>query len=64
MTTRDKIPGSTSHNTKEELMEYFEDETTLKQHVKEIAKLLNNSSHTTIYTGAGISTSAKIPDYR
>jgi hypothetical protein len=34
-----------------ENVEFFEDEKTLKLHVKEIAELLNNSTHTTIYTG-------------
>jgi len=32
--------------------------------VKVIAQALKNSKHTVIYTGAGVSTSVKIPDYR
>jgi len=50
--------------TEEELKEYFDDPQELDKKVKELAQLIRNSKHMVIYTGAGVSTSAKIPDYR
>lgn len=47
-----------------ELKEHFDSSETVKQEVKKIAKLVKDSKHCVVYTGAGISTSAKIPDYR
>jgi NAD+-dependent protein deacetylase sirtuin 6 len=55
---------STSHKTQDEITEHFDDEKTMKQNAKEIAKLIKMSKHCVVYTGAGVSTSAKIPDFR
>ena len=44
--------------------EYFDAEDVVETKVKEIARLLRGASHAIIFTGAGISTSAGIPDFR
>jgi hypothetical protein len=44
--------------------EFFDKEEKIVEDVKLIAKKLLNSKKTIIYTGAGISTSANLPDYR
>eukprot|EP01125_Pyxidicula_operculata_P008812 TRINITY_DN2925_c0_g1_i1.p1 TRINITY_DN2925_c0_g1~~TRINITY_DN2925_c0_g1_i1.p1 ORF type:complete len:601 (+),score=153.95 TRINITY_DN2925_c0_g1_i1:1315-3117(+) len=48
----------------EELREYEESHEVLSQKVKEIAAAIKESKHLVVYTGAGVSTSADIPDYR
>lgn len=50
--------------TEEELKEYFDDEQTLQEHVNKVAKLMQTAKHVVFYTGAGVSTSANISDYR
>ena len=47
-----------------EKLEYNEPLSTLIPKIKEIAKLLKTSKHCIVFTGAGISTSANIPDFR
>ncbi|CAF0714785.1 unnamed protein product [Brachionus calyciflorus] len=42
----------------------IDDEETLKQKCHQLAKALKNSKQCIVYTGAGISTAASIPDYR
>jgi len=58
-------PGSlTGHTTKEEIEEHFDDPKEVEWKVKLLAENIKESKHLVVYTGAGISTSAKIPDYR
>ena len=45
-------------------VEYFDPEDELKDKISELASLVKNSKHMIGFTGAGISTSAGIPDYR
>ena len=47
-----------------EITEYIEPNSSLLPKIKEIAKLLKSSKHCIVFTGAGVSTSAEIPDFR
>jgi mono-ADP-ribosyltransferase sirtuin 6 len=47
-----------------EKIEYIEPDSTLLPKIKEIAKLIKYAKHCIVFTGAGISTSANIPDCR
>lgn len=49
---------------KEEIKEFYDSEADLDKKVEELAKLVLKSKHMVAYTGAGISTSAGIPDFR
>lgn len=48
----------------EEIEECEEPAELLAEHVKVVAEAIRNGKHVVVYTGAGISTSASIPDYR
>jgi mono-ADP-ribosyltransferase sirtuin 6 len=48
----------------EDMSEYFDSEEHLKIKAKFVADCLKQSKHAVLYTGAGISTAAKIPDFR
>lgn len=49
---------------KEREIEQEDDNATLRDKVGQLAKLIRSHQHIVLYTGAGISTSASIPDYR
>ncbi|ESO89974.1 hypothetical protein LOTGIDRAFT_83936, partial [Lottia gigantea] len=44
--------------------EYFDDEETVQRKIVELAEMVKASKHLVVHTGAGISTSAGIPDFR
>ncbi|TPX32996.1 hypothetical protein SmJEL517_g03966 [Synchytrium microbalum] len=48
----------------EDTTEFFDSDEELQVKIKEFATLLRKSTHTVFFTGAGISTSAGIPDFR
>jgi len=50
--------------SKDDLTEYIDEPEVLKEKAKLLAKLIKESKYLCCYTGAGISTSCKIPDYR
>ena len=56
--------ASTAIQTEEEKREYFDDPATLDMKVTQLAEWVKNSQFMTVFTGAGISTSTGIPDYR
>src|SRR5690349_19885087 len=55
---------NTALKTEDEKTEYFDDEEELEEKCTYLAELIKNSKHFVAFTGAGISTSAGIPDYR
>lgn len=53
-----------SKTSVERAKELQDDDATLIAKCKQLASMIRKSKHCVVYTGAGISTSAKIPDYR
>ena len=45
-------------------IETEEDDATLNLKIAQLAQMVRDASHTVLYTGAGLSTAAEIPDYR
>lgn len=54
----------TALKSEEEKKEYFDSETLLADKITVLADLIKNSKHFVVFTGAGISTAAGIPDFR
>jgi len=52
------------HTKAEDLQEFEDSPEVMRAKVRELAALIRHSRHMVAYTGAGISTSASIPDYR
>jgi hypothetical protein len=59
-----KTRSLTGYKTEDDVKELFDESDIVAQKVKELAEIIRCSKHSVAYTGAGISTSAKIPDYR
>ena len=56
--------ADTAIKTEEEKKEYFDDPETLDAKVTQLAEWVRESQNMSVFTGAGISTSTGIPDYR
>ena len=56
--------ASTAIKTEEEKREFFDDPETLDAKVTQLAEWVRESQNMSVFTGAGISTSTGIPDYR
>ena len=56
--------AETAIKTEEEKKEFFDSPEELEAKVTQLAEWIKESNHATMFTGAGISTSAGIPDYR
>lgn len=54
----------TAHKTEDEKKEYFDSEDVLDHKIQLLADKIKNSKHFVAFTGAGISTSTGIADYR
>eukprot|EP01129_Flabellula_baltica_P009131 TRINITY_DN3679_c0_g1_i1.p1 TRINITY_DN3679_c0_g1~~TRINITY_DN3679_c0_g1_i1.p1 ORF type:complete len:566 (-),score=116.25 TRINITY_DN3679_c0_g1_i1:18-1652(-) len=52
------------HEEELEILEYFDNPEIFRQSCIELAHMIRDATSVVVYTGAGISTSAKIPDYR
>lgn len=56
--------ADTAIKTEEEKKEYFDEPAVLEEKVNLLAEMVLTSQHFVTFTGAGISTSSGIPDYR
>ena len=59
-----KGAGPDSALDDEEIKEFYDSEEVLQEKAEKLAKLISQSKYTVVHTGAGISTAAKLPDYR
>ncbi len=53
-----------AHKDEDKIKEHFSDEATLDAQATKLADLIRNCQHFVAFTGAGVSTSAGIPDFR
>lgn len=56
--------ASSAHKTEKEKKEFFDSPEELDKKITHLAELIKKSKHFTAFTGAGISTSTGIPDFR
>ena len=59
-----RVTDYTAYHDEEEIKEHYDDEDTIKEKAAKFASYLKESKHTVFHTGAGVSTAAKLPDYR
>lgn len=55
---------NTAHKTDEEKLEYFDPPEVLEEKVNKLVEMIKKAEHFVAFTGAGISTSTGIPDFR
>ena len=60
----ENVRSGHGHNDDTEIFEYFDNPTEVVEKVKKLADMINEAKCAVCYTGAGVSTSAKIGDYR
>lgn len=53
-----------AHKDPEQVREFEADDATVDRQAKELAEMIRSAKHFVAFTGAGISTSAGIPDFR
>ena len=58
------VTDYTAHEDVEEVKEIYTDPVLVKELAERLATMILESKHTVFHTGAGISTAAKLPDYR
>jgi len=56
--------AGTAHKSEEEMMEHYDSPEVLESKIQQLADLIRKSNHMVAFTGAGISTSAGIHDFR
>ena len=59
-----KGAGPDSALNDEEIKEFYDSEEVLQEKAEKLAKFISESKYVVVHTGAGISTAAKLPDYR
>jgi mono-ADP-ribosyltransferase sirtuin 6 len=52
------------HEREEDKIEWFDEADNFRTKCKKLAQMIKKARYVVVYTGAGISTSAKLPDYR
>uniref|UniRef100_A0A6A7G4B6 Regulatory protein SIR2 homolog 7 n=2 Tax=Hirondellea gigas TaxID=1518452 RepID=A0A6A7G4B6_9CRUS len=56
--------ASTAHKSEAEYVEHFDSPEVFQQKIKQLAQWVKDSKHMIAFTGAGVSTSTGIPDFR
>ena len=54
----------TAHTTQEQLEEHYESPEQIRAKARQLAQMIRAANHVVFFTGAGVSTSTGIPDFR